>query len=107
MVKKVVLVLVLVVVALWLVGRYTSSIEKKEMVETATILSQEYIKKYYNSEYIVTDYDIIHPAITSTIFLTGYIKGHEDVPIYITYDYKKKEVRSASGPDWFIDSRNE
>ncbi|MNJ32596.1 hypothetical protein D3C77_272660 [compost metagenome] len=104
MVKKVVLVLVLVVVALWLVGRYTSSIEKKEMVETATILSQEYIKKYYNSEYIVTDYDIIHPSINSTIFLTGYIKGHEDVPIYITYDYEQKVVRNVVGPSWFIDN---
>ncbi|WP_055105815.1 hypothetical protein [Paenibacillus ihumii] len=107
MVKKVVLVLALVIVALWLVNRYTSSIEKKEMVETATILSQEYIKKYYNSEFIVTDYDIIHPSINSTIFLTGYITGHEDVPIYITYDYKRKEVRNVVGPSWFIEGRNQ
>lgn len=107
MVKKVVLVLVLVIVTLWLVNRYTSSIEKKEMVETATILSQEYIKKYYNSEYIVTDYDIIHPSINSTIFLKGYIKGHEDVMISVTYDYEKKEVRNVGGPSWFIDNRNE
>ncbi|WP_234404877.1 hypothetical protein [Paenibacillus bouchesdurhonensis] len=106
MVKKIVAALALVIVVLWLVGRYTSNIEKKEMVETATILSQEYIKKYYKSEYILKDYDIIHPSISSTIFMYGYIEGHEDETITVVYNYRKKEVDYAKGPSWFIESRN-
>ncbi|WP_055105817.1 hypothetical protein [Paenibacillus ihumii] len=95
----------LVLVTVWLVGRYTSSIEKKEMVETATILSQEYIKKYYNSEYILKDYDIIHPSISSTIFMYGYIEGHEGETITVAYNYREKEVDYAKEPSWFIETR--
>ncbi len=85
--------------------RYKHNLERKEMVATATILSQEYIKKYYDREFILKSYEIIHPSISSTIFLDGYIRGHEDITISVTYDYRNKEVRGVGGPGWFIDSK--
>jgi hypothetical protein len=69
-----------------------SAAQEKEMVETATPLGVEYIKKYYNADFVLNDYEIIDPAITTTIFLHGYIKGHKDEPISISYDYTKKKL---------------
>ncbi|BFH59715.1 hypothetical protein [Paenibacillus azoreducens] len=79
--------------------------EKKEMVETATRLGQEYIKKHYNADFVVKDYQFIDPYIDSTVYLHGYIKGYEDIDISVAYNYKRKEINDVSGPDWFIDSR--
>jgi len=76
------------------------------MVETATKLGQEYIKKYYNSDFVLTDYDIIHSSVSSTMYLNGYVTGHEDSKVFVIYNYEKKEVRGAGGPKWFINSRN-
>jgi len=75
------------------------------MVEMATELGQEYIKKYYNSDFVLRDYDIIHPSIDSTMYLNGYIRGHEDSKVFVIYDYKNKKVEGAGGPKWFINSR--
>jgi len=75
------------------------------MVETATKLGQEYIKKYYNSDFVLRNYDIIHSSISSTMYLYGYIKGHEDEMISVSYNYEKKEVVDIIGPKWFINSR--
>jgi hypothetical protein len=83
-----------------------SSTEKKEMVETATALGEKYIKQYYNADFVLKDYEIINSAIHSTLYLRGYIKGHEDEPISVGYNYEKKEIKGVTGPDWFIESRN-
>ncbi|OAB42277.1 hypothetical protein [Paenibacillus glacialis] len=105
--KKISLILSLILLVMWLGGcSGISKAEKKEMVEAATIAGEKYIKQYYNSEFILKDEQFLDPAINSTIYLHGYIKGHEDEPISVAYDYSKKEVRTVIGPDWFIDSRN-
>ncbi len=96
---------ILLVIAIAIGGyRYKSNLEKKEMVEEATIIGQEYIKKHYDVNFILRDYDINHPAISARIFLHGYIKGQESVSINIIYNYKAKEVINVGGPAWFIDS---
>ncbi len=87
--------------------QYTSSAEKKELVQTVALpLGKEYIKQYYSADFILKDYVINGPYVHSTVFLYGYIKGHEGQTVSITYDYKKKEIIDVSGPGWFIDSRN-
>lgn len=80
---------------------------KKELVQTVALpLGKEYIKQYYSADFILKDYVINGPYVHSTVFLYGYIKGHEGQTVSITYDYKKKEIIDVSGPGWFIDSRN-
>ncbi|MEF2966479.1 hypothetical protein V3851_11615 [Paenibacillus sp. M1] len=103
--KKLLVFLIIIVVIFILIGgfRYKSYLKKREMVDTATKISQEYIKRHYNKEFILKKYDIIHPSINTTIFLDGYIVGNEDTTISITYDYVEKEVRDVWGPEWFID----
>ncbi|MDR0269476.1 hypothetical protein [Paenibacillus sp.] len=81
-----------------------SKAEKKGMVETATRLGQEYIKKYYNADFIVKDYEITDRSVHSVLDLYGYVEGHEDETIVVVYNYKKKEITNAIGPAWFIDS---
>jgi hypothetical protein len=83
-----------------------STSHKQRIVETAAPISVQYIKKYYNADFIVTSHDIDAPYIHPRLYLYGYIKGHEDEHITIYYDYYTHEVSSVGGPDWFIDSRN-
>ncbi|MGF7046518.1 hypothetical protein J2T13_000994 [Paenibacillus sp. DS2015] len=83
-----------------------SSTEKKEMVENATVLAEKFIKQHYNTDFVLKDYEIMDSSISSTLYLRGYITGHEDVLIYVYYDYRKKEISGAGGPSWFIDSGN-
>ncbi|BFH59713.1 hypothetical protein [Paenibacillus azoreducens] len=83
-----------------------SRTEKNEMVDTATDLAKEYIKKYYNAEFVVRDYEITDRSVHSVLDLYGYVEGHEDETIVVEYNYKKKEITSATGPKWFIQSRN-
>jgi len=75
-----------------------SSAEKKEMVEIGTVLGEEYIKQYYNADFILKDYEIISP----------YIKGLKAMKISQSQlnTIIKKEISGVTGPDWFIDSRN-
>lgn len=100
----IIIVIIFIITSTWMITRYKSDIERKEMIGSATRISQEYIKKHFDSEFILRDYDLIHPSINTTIFLDGYIKGHEDITISVTYDYEKKEVRDVWGPKWFIES---
>jgi len=100
------LTIFLVIFIVFGVFRYKNNLERKAIVEIATKQSQEYIKKYYDSDFVITDYDIIHPSVSSTIYLYGYISGHEDVRISVSYDYYNKKVEGAGGPKWFLNSRN-
>ncbi|WP_254847935.1 MULTISPECIES: hypothetical protein [Paenibacillus] len=83
-----------------------STSDKQSIVDTATPISVQYIKKYYDADFIVTSHDIDAPYIHSRLYLNGHIKGHEDEQITISYDYDTQEVISVQGPGWFIDSRN-
>ncbi|MBY0202411.1 hypothetical protein OEA23_22525 [Paenibacillus polysaccharolyticus] len=83
-----------------------STSHKQVIVETAKPISVQYIKKYYNADFIVTGHDIDAPYIHPRLYLYGYIKGHEDEHVTVSYDYDKQEVFSVQGPGWFIDSRN-
>ncbi len=75
-------------------------------MEIALPISVKYIKEYYNADFVMTDYEVMPGYIDSTIYLDGYIKGHEDDSITIAYSYKTNEVIDVIGPGWFIDSRN-
>ncbi|OAB42330.1 hypothetical protein PGLA_13360 [Paenibacillus glacialis] len=75
-------------------------------MEIALPISVKYIKEYYNADFVMTDYFVNSGYINSTIFIDGYIKGHEYENITITYNYKKYEVTNVMGPGWFIQSRN-
>ncbi|MEK5506825.1 hypothetical protein MKX46_13790 [Paenibacillus sp. FSL P4-0113] len=86
--------------------QYASNVEKEEIVQAGIPIGQDYIRKYYNAEYIYQNNEFIGSYVNSTVYLRGYIKGHESQTISINYDYKKKEVVYVTGPDWFIDSRN-
>ncbi|MFU1797401.1 hypothetical protein ACM1RC_26280 [Paenibacillus azoreducens] len=82
-----------------------SKAEKKELVQTAASAGEQFIKKHYNAEFILKDYEIIDPSVQSTVYLYGYVKGHEKDEITVVYSYHTHEVRTVIGPDWFIDSR--
>ncbi|ODB52104.1 hypothetical protein A7311_24615 [Paenibacillus polymyxa] len=84
---------------------YASNIKKEEAVRTGIPIGKEYIKEYYRADFIFKSYDYIGSYVNNTIYLIGYIKGHEGHSISIAYDFEKKEVLSVTGPDWFIDSR--
>ncbi|MCC3379313.1 hypothetical protein JO375_07270 [Paenibacillus sp. UY79] len=86
--------------------QYTANVQKEEYVQSGIPIGKEYIMKYYNAEFIYKNYDFIGGYVNSTVYLRGYIKGHEGQLISINYDYKKKKVLYVTGPDWFIDSRN-
>ncbi|KAE8562120.1 hypothetical protein [Paenibacillus polymyxa] len=101
------LILVSILVGVFYYIQYTSNAEKKELVQTIALpLGKEYIKQYYSADFILKDYEFNGPYVNSTVFLYGYIKGHEGQTVSITYDYKKKKIIDVSGPGWFIDSRN-
>ncbi|MET3207277.1 UNVERIFIED_CONTAM: hypothetical protein ABIC26_000211 [Paenibacillus sp. PvR008] len=97
--------LVAIFVGIFYYMQYTSNAEKEEYVQTGIPIGKEYIKKYYRTEFIYRDHDFIGSYVNSTVYLRGYIKGHEGQTISIAYDYEKKEVLYVTGPDWFIDSR--
>ncbi|MNW30168.1 hypothetical protein D3C74_70440 [compost metagenome] len=86
--------------------QYASNAKKEEIVRTGIPIGKEYIKKYYNADFVYQNNEFIGSYVNSTVYLRGYIKGHEGQIISIAYDYKKKAVLSVSGPAWFIDSRN-
>jgi len=104
--KKLLILFAVFLVILMVIGafRYKYNLERKAIVEIATKQSQEYIKKYYDSDFVITDYDIIHPSVSSTIYLNGYIEGHEDAAVFVAYNYKNKEVYDVGGPKWFLNS---
>lgn len=83
-----------------------STADQQKIVETATPISTEYIKQYYNAEFVITSHDVDDPSIHSRLYLYGYVKGHEDERITVSYNYDTQEVLSVEGPGWFIDSRN-
>ncbi|MEC0123404.1 hypothetical protein [Paenibacillus pabuli] len=93
---------------LFLIGGCSSmsTSDKQNIVETATPISVQYIKKYYNADFIITSHDIDAPSIHSRLYLYGHITGHEDERITVSYNYDTQEVLSVEGPGWFIDSRN-
>lgn len=101
-------VALVILILLFFIGGCSSmsTSEKQRIVETATPISVQYIKKYYNADFIVTSHDIDAPYIHPRLYLYGYIKGHEDEHVTVSYDYDKQEVFSVQGPGWFIDSRN-
>ncbi|WP_043891384.1 hypothetical protein [Paenibacillus sp. Aloe-11] len=101
-----ILVSLSILVGVFYYMQYTSKVEKEEIVQAGIPIGQDYIRKYYNAEFIYKNNEFIGSYVNSTVYLRGYIKGHEDQVISIAYDYKKKEVLDVSGPDWFIDSRN-
>ncbi|MEK4992950.1 hypothetical protein ACYCS5_13015 [Paenibacillus sp. SEL3] len=80
--------------------------QKEEIVRTGIPIGKEYIKEYYRADFIFKSYDYIGSYVNNTIYLIGYIKGHEGHSISIAYDFEKKEVLDVLGPAWFIDSRN-
>ncbi|AIW42133.1 MULTISPECIES: hypothetical protein [Paenibacillus] len=86
--------------------QYASNAKKEEIVRTGIPIGKEYIKEYYRADFIFKSYDYIGSYVNNTIYLIGYIKGHEDHSISIAYDFEKKEVLDVLGPAWFIDSRN-
>lgn len=83
-----------------------STANQQKIVETATPISTEYIKQYYNAEFVVTSHDVDDPSIHSRLYLYGYVEGHEDERITVSYNYDTQEVLSVEGPGWFMDSRN-
>ncbi|MGW8958420.1 hypothetical protein [Paenibacillus sp. NPDC055715] len=100
------LTLITILVGIFYYMKYTANAEKEEYVRSGISIGKEYIKKYYNAEFIYKNYDFIGGYVNSTVYLRGYIKEHEGQIISINYDYEKKEVLYVTGPDWFIDSRN-
>ncbi|MFC7558816.1 hypothetical protein ACFQ5D_21780 [Paenibacillus farraposensis] len=102
----IVVILLFVLIGIFYYMQYASNVKKEENVRTGIPIGKEYIKKYYRADFIFKSYDFIGSYVNSTVYLDGYIKGHEDQVISIAYDYKKKKVLNVSGPDWFIDSRN-
>ncbi|URJ60105.1 hypothetical protein [Paenibacillus polymyxa] len=101
-----VLILLSILVGVFYYMQYASNVEKEEIVQAGIPIGQDYIRKYYNAEFIYKNNEFIGSYVNSTVYLHGYIKGNEGQVISIAYDYKKKEVLDVSGPDWFIDSRN-
>lgn len=83
-----------------------STSDKQNILDKATPISIQYIKKYYNADFIVTGHDIDAPYIHSRLYLYGHIKGHENEHITVAYNYDTQEVFSVEGPGWFMDSRN-
>ncbi|MGG4130017.1 hypothetical protein [Paenibacillus sp. PvP094] len=83
-----------------------STSDQQKMVEIATPISAQYIKQYYNAEFVITSHDVDDPSNHSRLYLYGYVKGHEDERITVSYNYDTQEVLSVEGPGWFIDSRN-
>ncbi|WP_249281078.1 hypothetical protein [Paenibacillus sp. 7516] len=83
-----------------------STADQQKIVETATPISTQYIKQYYNAEFVVTSHDVDNPSIHSRLYLYGYVTGHEDERITVSYNYDTQEVLSVEGVGWFIDSRN-
>lgn len=51
------------------VYRYKYNLERKAIIEAGTKISQEHIKEYFDSDFVITDYDIIHPSIDSRMYL--------------------------------------
>lgn len=83
-----------------------SASDKQMIVEKATPISIQYIKKYYNADFVVTSHDVDDPSIHSRLYLYGHITGHEDERITVSYNYDTQEVLSVEGPGWFIDRRD-
>ncbi|OAB42278.1 hypothetical protein [Paenibacillus glacialis] len=104
--KAIIIILSFITIIAILVGgcSIVSNVKKKEKMEIALPISVKYIKEHYNADFVMTDYDVLPDYIHSIIFIDGYIKGHEDEHISITYNYKKYEVINVLGPGWFIDS---
>ncbi|WP_342427412.1 hypothetical protein [Paenibacillus sp. FSL L8-0158] len=100
-----VFILLVILVGVFYYIQYASHAKKEEIVRTGIPIGKEYIKKYYRADFIFKSYDYIGSYVNNTVHLIGYIKGHEGQSISIAYDFKKKEVSSVTGPDWFIDSR--
>ncbi|MGQ4680373.1 hypothetical protein [Paenibacillus polymyxa] len=99
-------IVVSILVGIFYYMEYTENVQKEEYVQSGIPIGQDYIRKYYNAEFIYKNNEFIGSYVNSTVYLRGYIKGHEDQVISVAYDYKKKKVLSVSGPAWFIDSRN-
>ncbi|WP_179015161.1 hypothetical protein [Paenibacillus sp. 79R4] len=105
--KKILILLGIFLVVIFIVigaFRYKYNLARKAIIEAGTKISQEHIKEHFDSDFIITDYDIIDSSISSTMYLDGYIKEHKDVKISVKYDYKNKEVRGVGGPKWFLNS---
>lgn len=101
------LALILLTLLLFIGGcSIKSTSEKQRIVETATPISVQYIKEYYNADFIVTGHNIDAAYIYPRLYLYGYIKGHDDEKITVYYNYDKQEVSSVGGPSWFINSRS-
>ncbi|KEO78781.1 hypothetical protein MKN04_09720 [Paenibacillus polymyxa] len=101
-----ILILLSILVGIFCYMQYTEDVQKEEYVQSGIPIGQDYIRKYYNAEFIYQNNDFIGSYVNSTVYLRGYIKGHEGQIISINYDYTKKEVLYVTGPEWFIDSRN-
>ncbi|ADM72357.1 hypothetical protein GMA19_04599 [Paenibacillus polymyxa E681] len=101
-----VLILLSILVGVFYYMQYASNVEKEEIVQAGIPIGQDYIRKYYNAEFIYKNNEFIGSYVNSTVYLHGYIKGNEGQSISIAYDFKKKEVLDVLGPAWFIDSRN-
>ncbi|MGG4211862.1 hypothetical protein [Paenibacillus sp. FSL L8-0638] len=100
------LTLVSILVGIFYYMQYTANVQKEEYVQSGIPIGKEYIRKHYNAEFIYKNYDFIGGYVNSTVYLRGYIKGHEGQIISLNYDYKKKKVLYVTGPDWFIDSQD-
>lgn len=84
-----------------------SGAEKKELVEEAKTAGKQFIQDHYDTEFICTDYEIVDPSVQSTIYLNGYVTGHEKEKITVVYSYHTHQVRTVIGPDWFIESETD
>lgn len=80
------------------------SAEKRGIAEKAEIAVENFIKEHYDAEFVLQEFEIVDPAIQSTIYIYGYVKGHENEKITVVYSYRTNEVRNVIGPDWFIDN---
>ncbi|WP_337034298.1 hypothetical protein [Paenibacillus illinoisensis] len=50
-----------------------STADQQKIVETATTISTEHIKQYYNAEFVVTSHDVDDPSIHSRLYLYDYV----------------------------------
>ncbi|WP_342554873.1 hypothetical protein [Paenibacillus sp. FSL R7-0652] len=96
-----------ILISLFLLGGCSgiSTSDKQIIIDKAAPISVQYIKKYYNADFIVTSHDMDAPSIHSRLYLYGHITGHEDERITVSYNYDTQEVLNVEGPGWFIDSR--
>ncbi|WP_028591027.1 hypothetical protein [Paenibacillus massiliensis] len=79
--------------------------EEQQILDQALAAGVQHIKQHYDADFVMNSYEIEDSANRSRVFLYGYVKGHEEESITISYSFMQHEIVNVTGPEWFIDSR--